>query len=66
MEYLEGCPSFRLRSMQIEERPVKRWIFVVLVSLWIISSTALGADIHGIRVLGRCAQIPELADKLEE
>ena len=25
----------------------------------------LGADIHGIRVLGRCEQIPELAEKLE-
>ena len=24
-----------------------------------------GAEIHGIRVLGNCAQIPELADKLE-
>jgi FlaA1/EpsC-like NDP-sugar epimerase len=25
----------------------------------------LGAEIHGIRVLGRCSQIPELTDKLE-
>ena len=25
----------------------------------------LGAEIHGIRVLGSCAQIPDLADKLE-
>jgi FlaA1/EpsC-like NDP-sugar epimerase len=25
----------------------------------------LGAEIHGIRVLGKCAQIPELAEKLE-